>query len=385
MLEPKILCVDDEFNILEAYQRSLRKEFKLDVANGGQQGLDLIREKGPYAVIVSDMRMPGMDGVQFLSRVREIAPDSVRIMVTGNADQQTAVEAVNQGHIFRFLNKPCQPTILAETLRAGLEQYRLAMAEKELLEKTLKSSIQTLTEVLSLVNPTAFGRATRVQSLVSKIADNISLTNKWQVEIAAMLSQIGCITIPEQTLTKVYQGEHLNEEELRMWQSHPQVAHDLIVKIPRLEQVAEIVLYQEKRYNGAGFPGDAKHGSLIPIGARILKLALDFDKLTKSYLSYKEALVEIKRRGDWYDSIVVDALEQVLDKEITHELKYVNVLDLRPGMILAEDIKTTYNLLMVANGQEVTGSLYLRLCSFANTGQIKEPIKVLAPIIHESK
>ena len=136
-MSTKILCVDDDASILAAYQRNLRKQFPIDVALGGQEGLDAMANKGPYAVIVADMQMPGMNGVQFLTRAEEIAPDTVRIMLTGNADQKTAADAVNQGHVFRFLTKPCAPEELALMLSAALKQYRLVTAERELLEKTL--------------------------------------------------------------------------------------------------------------------------------------------------------------------------------------------------------------------------------------------------------
>ena len=103
----RVLCVDDDSNILLGYQRALRKQFQIEVALGGAEGLAAVRNRGPYAVIVADMRMPDMNGVELLAQVREIAPDTVRMMLTGNADQQTALVAVNQGHIFRFMTKPC--------------------------------------------------------------------------------------------------------------------------------------------------------------------------------------------------------------------------------------------------------------------------------------
>lgn len=175
----KILCVDDEPNVLNAYQRALRKEFQIETAVGGAPGLAAIDSQGPYAVIVTDMQMPGMDGIQFLAQVKEKSPDSIRIMLTGNADQHTAIEAVNEGNIFRFLTKPCPPEVLAKTLKAGLQQYRLVMVEKELLEKTLRSSIQVLTDILSLVNPTAFSRASRVQRLVCALAAKLQIEQAW--------------------------------------------------------------------------------------------------------------------------------------------------------------------------------------------------------------
>ena len=127
----KALCVDDDANILAAHRRQLRNAFKIDTAQSGQDGLKALDEKGPYPVIVSDLRMPGMDGIEFLSKAREKAPDSVRIMLTGNADLEAAIEVVNEGGIFRFLTKPCSPASLLRALNDGVSQYCLIKAERE--------------------------------------------------------------------------------------------------------------------------------------------------------------------------------------------------------------------------------------------------------------
>jgi response regulator RpfG family c-di-GMP phosphodiesterase len=376
----KVLCVDDERNILEAYQRSLRKQYEIDTALGGEEALERISSHGPFAVIVSDMRMPGMDGVQFLSRAKETAPDSVRIMLTGNADMQTAIEAVNEGSIFRFLTKPCSPEVLAKALEAGIEQYQLVNAERELVEKTLRGSVQILTDVLSLVNPTAFGRGARVRRLVSQLAATMNAERSWEIEIAAMLSQVGCVTVPEDTLTKVYRGTSLTAAEWRMYQAHPQVGRDLISHIPRLENVAQIITYQEKLFDGTGFPHDEMRGEDIPLGARILKLALDFDKLEASGITKGECLDEIQRRENWYDPRVVSALRTVLANQIQFEVRTLRTDELEPNMILAEDVLSTKGLLLIVKGQEVTTSLRMRLGNYAERGVIAGTVRVFAPI-----
>ena len=135
-MNEKTLFVDDDPNILAAFNRYLRNEFTFETASSGQDGLNILEEKGPFAVVVADMRMPNMDGVVFLKKVKENYPNTVRIMLTGNADMQTAVNAVNEGNIFRFLTKPASKEIIINAVTAALEQYRLIMAEKELLEKT---------------------------------------------------------------------------------------------------------------------------------------------------------------------------------------------------------------------------------------------------------
>ena len=163
----KILLVDDDSNILDGYRRSLGHEFLIETAMGGEQALKLAADNGPYSVVVSDMRMPKMDGIQLLSKIKAQSPDTIRIILTGNADIDTAINAINEGSIFRFLNKPCSREVMAKTLTAALLQYRLVTAEKQLLEETLSSSIQVLTEVLSLVNPAAFGRAERARRYIT--------------------------------------------------------------------------------------------------------------------------------------------------------------------------------------------------------------------------
>lgn len=380
-MDEKILFVDDEANVLEAYRRSLRKEFRIETANGGVEALRMMEESGPYAVIVSDMRMPVMDGVQFLAEASARAPETVRAMLTGNADQQTAIEAVNEGHIFRFMTKPCPPEALAKALMACLRQYRLVMAEKELLEKTLRGSVQVLTEVISLVNPTAFGRASRVRRLVLQLAEAIGVEERWQTELAAMLSQLGCITVPEETLQKVYTGAHLTHEELKMLREHPKVGHDLIAHIPRLEPVAEIIACQERLYSGAGVTDDFMRGAAIPLGARILKVALDYDKLVEGKFTSSEAFKEIKKRESWYDPEVVEALGATLAaSESKYQIESLRVDDLKSNMILAENVYDSKGMLLIAEGQEVTLSLRVRLENFHARVGVQEPIKVFVPL-----
>lgn len=198
----RILCVDDEPNILQAMERQFRKQFEIHTALGGELGLQAIAAKGPFAVVVSDLRMPVMDGVEFLTRVRALSPDTVRVMLTGQADMDAAIAAVNQGNIFQFLTKPCASDTLTRALNAALEQHRLITAERELLEQTLRGSIGVLSEILSFVNPLAFGRAQRVRRYVVHMAAKLDLVNRWQFELAAMLSQIGSVTVPPEVMDK---------------------------------------------------------------------------------------------------------------------------------------------------------------------------------------
>ena len=374
----KILFVDDDSNLLAALNRRLRKKFDMEIAIGPEQGLMVLEQVGPFAVVVADMRMPGMDGVTFLRRVRDISPDTVRIMLTGNADMQTAIDAVNEGNIFRFLTKPCPYEVMDVALNAALEQHRLVVAEHELLEKTLMGSIKVLADVLSLASPLAFNRATRIRSYVRHIVRNLQLTKGWQFEIAALLSEIGSITMPTDMLERVYAQAPLSADEREMFDTHPAVGSRLLANIPRLESISQMIAAQQKSLNV--FPpqekmdDDAKH---IALGAQVLKVVLDFDKLVLSGIPYREALAVLRAKQDEYNAKVVIALESLKFEEISEVVKTIFVKDIRTGMIAHQDIEAENGLLLVPKGQEITYPVLERLRNFYRRVGVAEPFRVL--------
>lgn len=341
----------------------------------------IVEHEGPFAVIVSDMRMPRMDGLQFLVRAKQIAPDSVRIMLTGNSDQQTAIQALNEGNLFRFLTKPCPTEQLRQALQAGVEQYQLVTAEKQLLEETLNNSLQVLVDILSLVNPTAFSRSTRVKRLAREIAVQLGLRNPWEVEIAAMLSQIGCITVPEETLLKIAEYEPLTGRELDLYQHHPYIGHDLIAQIPRLEMVAEIIAHQNRRISDDPKINLISDPDNTPIpGAHILKVVLDFDQMLTAGNLPHNAIGEMAKRDGWYDPQVLDTLKAILLKNADEYVSLkVNIPDLQPGMILDETLTLGTGATLFSAGQEITLSLILRLVSFIEEDQMPTEIQVRVP------
>jgi response regulator RpfG family c-di-GMP phosphodiesterase len=379
-MAPKILFVDDDPNILAAYQRQLRKQYELETALGGERGLEALAKSGPYAVVVSDLKMPGMSGIQFLARVKEAAPDTVRVMLTGNAELQAAIDAVNEGNIFRFLTKPCTPEILSRALDSGIEQYRLITAERELLEKTLKGSIKVLTQILSLVNPEAFGRASRISRCAKEIGLVMKFPEIWRLETAAMLSQIGFILLPPEALKKIYHGQRLTPEEVQLLDMHPFIAADLLKNIPRLQEIARIILYQEKHFDGSGIPVDRVQREEIPWGARVLKVALDFDNLLTAGESKNRAIAQLKQKNGFYDPAVLTALETVVWIEGKFQVKTITLPELQDNMILDDDVKNTKGAVLIAKGQEVNQLIRQRLDTLAKTEEIKQPLQVLVPL-----
>jgi response regulator RpfG family c-di-GMP phosphodiesterase len=371
----KILCVDDELNILLAMQRQLRKQFHVESAMGAEQALATMERDGPFAVIVSDLQMPGMNGLELLGRARELSPDTVRIMLTGQADLTTAIAAVNKNSIFRFLTKPCSAEELAGTLQAALDQYQLVTAERHLLENTLRASVKVLTEVLSLVHPAAFSRASRIHRYVRHMAAELKLPNAWQYEVAALLSQIGCITMDPGTLDRLYTGEELSEEEKKMFAAHPAAGRDLLLHIPRLEAVAHMIAGQNLEHLQT-MTAPASQDA-VSTGLHLLRAAIDFDRLITRDRSKEEALAQMRQRESDYDPACLKALATFVPHEATMELRVLKSAELRTTMVVDQDVRSRNGLLLLAKGQEVTPSVLGRLKAFASKTGIVEPIRVL--------
>ncbi|MGO9372963.1 MAG: HD domain-containing phosphohydrolase [Syntrophobacteraceae bacterium] len=383
----KILFVDDDPNILAAFERQLRKDFSVHTALGGEEGLRAISAHDPFAVIVSDLRMPGMDGIQFLSRVRQTAADSVRIMLTGNADLATAIDAVNQGNVFRFLTKPCEQQVLFNALSDGVRQYKLITAERELLEKTLRGSIKVLSEILHLLNPEAFGRASRITRYAREIASAMGVSGIWQIETAAALSQIGCVILPEAALKKLYRGQELTGEESQLFAMHPCIGSDLLSHIPRMKTIAKIIADQEKNFDGSDSPQESNGGEEIPLGARILKVVLDFDTLKARGVSNSEASGKMAKSTGRYDPDVLSALRRILAAELHDEERTVKSNELVDGMILAQDIRFLDGRIFVGRGYEVNLTLRERIKNFSQKPGLQEPVRVTVPakLVSEGK
>jgi CheY-like chemotaxis protein len=373
----RILCVDDEPRILEGLSLHVRRRYEVTTASSGAAGLDLLRRGDVFAVVVSDMRMPGMDGAAFLSKVRQLIPDTVRILLTGQADMASAIAAVNEGQIFRFLTKPCSPVVLLGALEAAVTQHRLITGERVLLEETLHGSIKTLVDVLALTNPASFGRVTRIKQHVSDLADKLEIRERWQVEVAAMLSQLGSIALPPEVAEKLYHGHPLLPDEEAMIARLPALTEGLLGNIPRLEVVRGILASQQRPRSVAA-DSDHAEKQLIVRGGEMLRVATDFDALEARGISPTLALSTMRGREHHYDLAILAAFAELRGADGPGaQIREISVSELQVGMILAEDL-TMGNTLLVARGYEVTQS-FVERCRNYSKGVLKEPLRVLIP------
>ena len=369
-IKPRVLFVDDEIEVLEGIKQNLRRDFNLHLATSAEQALEKVREK-KFAVIVSDMRMPGMNGAEFLQKTREINSDSVRILLTGECDIGSAIAAVNEGQIFRFLSKPCSSKDLKLIIEAAIHQNQLITAEKELLQKTLKGSIKLLTDALAITSPLAFGRAKRLHKKVVAVANALQLRDIWHIEIAAMLSQLGAISLNDETLEKLYFGAELTEQESDAVKQMPAMTHQLLDNIPRLEKVVKLLDEVEV--------AKTHDKTSITMQAQILSFAIDLEEMESRGTNLELAIDTIGSRKNTYSAEILAAFSACFsEKEQRDNICEIPVLGLKEGMIVAQDIYTTAGALLVTRGFEVTQSFTSKVQSFKKN-YLKEPLRVIIP------
>jgi CheY-like chemotaxis protein len=368
---PSILCVDDEPRVVESLAVHLRRDYQVLTANGGNSALQILKEKGAPAVIVSDMRMPGMDGATLLKHVKQMYPETTRILLTGEPGRDAAISAVNEGQIFRFLTKPCPPDQLRTAIEAALHQHRLLIAEKVLLQQTLIGCIKALIDILAITNPVAFGRSTRVKRLATELAASIGRPGFWQLEAAAMLSQIGYISLPVELVEKLYYGKRLTPDERVLADAAPLVAQKLLGRIPRLEPVMEILA--ASRQAKPELPD-----GLVKSGTDILRLVLEYDAQVVQGHSASAALSSIRAHAGRFDAKLVENLASLLAVAAgTPEVQNVAVGRLTPGMVFIDDLYTQVGTLLVPKGFEVTETFLERARNFG-PGILQEKVRVMA-------
>ncbi|MCB0317495.1 MAG: response regulator [Bdellovibrionales bacterium] len=370
----RILLIDDEPNVLKSFKRHFRGDFELLIESDPLQALDTLKSNPDISVVVSDMQMPRMDGISLLQEVQKLRPNIVRMMLTGIADQEIAVKAVNESNIFRFLNKPCSIEDLSKALNDAIKQARLVNAEKELLQNTLSGSVKVLTDILSMVDPKGFGKTMQLRESIRDLCKIIKLDSYWDIELAAMLSNIGLIVIPHEISQKHLNGEKLSAEEETVLARIPSVSAELIRNIPRLESVAKII-----------------NPELAETRTKKEKLgsSMIFALQTLSTLEARgvpnEKIVDLLRsKPEIFSKEIVDGIEKLINKgsnidklESQNREKFnIRVAELVPGQILLADVFTKEGVLLVSKGVKVTDTLVERINNYATFVGVNEPLVV---------
>lgn len=289
---PRVLMVDDDANLLQSHRRTLRSHFSVFIAQGGKEALQVLETEGPFAVVVSDIKMPQMSGVELLSQVRVAYPNTIRMVLTGFADLEIAISAVNRGDIFRFLTKPCDQNDLITAIKAGIEQYKMVQAGQELailrrLKDGLEGTLQAFTRLVEFRDPYTAGHMDRVAEICTLIAERLKLDQDTieGLRLAALVHDIGKIAVPAGILNK---PGTLNEAEFALIKAHPLVGADIFETLDTEWPISRIILEHHERLDGSGYP-NGLYGDQILLESKILAIA-DVTDAIMTHRPYRQTL-----------------------------------------------------------------------------------------------
>lgn len=313
-----ILVTDDEIDNLQLFKRTLRQEYNVFLANSGFEALEILKNQ-KIDMILSDHKMPGMDGIELMKKSLNYAPDSIKILITAYADSTSLMSAINEGKIYRYIRKPWNPGDLLNIIKASFEVYQLNIDNQSLaldLKELFSGTIAAITEALDAKDHYTFGRSKRVTfySLKTGQALDLSDTELSELELAGLLHDIGMIGVPEAVLNK---PGNLTQEEFDQIKKHVITGAKILEEIKQLRSVIRTVSFHHERYDGKGYPYGLT-GEDIPISSQIIAIADTYDGMTsdRAYrkgLPHEYAIEEIKKAsGKQFSPKVVEAFIKII-------------------------------------------------------------------------
>lgn len=361
------LLVDDETSLTNSVRRRLGSQCDLVTANSGPEGLEAITDDGPFAVIITDMRMPSMDGLGFIEKARPLAPESVFLMLTGNQDQDTAVRALNEGRVFRFLNKPCDIGVLKCAIDDGVRQYELIRHEKELLHSTFIGSVRVLTDVIELAEPRLAGRGEAVESKMESLRNQLGVDDRWEYRLAARLSLLGLALASDDDRHVLEGASHANPQGAReVLLRASGIASRLLRDIPRLEPVSMIFSQQAEVDGRICSLRPKSPQAVVQVGSTLLQIALLWDFLARQGLQSDKIAEELPAFIPGLIPELREAISECLDYEVEGPSRELTASELREGMVAGEDICTRDGAILLRRGRRLTRTHIEKLRSLRN-------------------
>ncbi len=436
-----LLFVDDEAPIIQSLQRLFRKEnFNILTASNGNEGLEILKnlKKGP-SLIISDQRMPGISGSEFLEKAKALFPESIRFLLTGYSDMDAIIEAVNKGQIHRYINKPWDDNDLILNVRQALEQYELILENKRLqaltkkqnmeltelnkdlekrveersrviikknkeLEANLYNTVRAFASLADMTIPELAGHSRRVAVLSREVAGVLNLPKEetTPIEIAALLHDIGKLGLPERLLNP--KAKRLSSEDEQFIMKHPEEGQNIVRFIKNLDHVGLLIRSHHEKFDGTGYP-DRLSEEMIPVGSRIISVADYYDRsinlrvgkdtlikeyqeetgFTQDHLKEDEILLQAtisqlrKKAFTCFDPDVVKAFLSVIKSKginLKNEI-IVNIDELKEGMKLTRSLYTVSGRFLLPYDTVVTEEMIVKLQNFNKTNPLSESIFVL--------
>jgi response regulator RpfG family c-di-GMP phosphodiesterase len=373
-----ILLVDDNEGALAALTALLMPlGHRLCVAKSGPEALKLAKSEAP-AMVLLDVLMPGMNGFEVCAALREQpeTQDLPVVMITALQDRESRLEGLKVG-ADDFLSKPIDGLELRTRVQATLraDRHRSRLEERELHNATLKGSISVMRDVLSMVDPDSFGRAKRIERMVQEIGNKVGYDPIWELEVAAILCQIGRVVLPEELRKAAHQPSRLRPADRKLLETIPEVSASLIEHIPEFERIGEIVAWQDKRFDGTGAPNIPITGTEIPLGSRIIRLVRDVIEFEDGGLTRRAAVNYCAELPGHHDPELLEVARGLYATLETME-KLVSFSELKAGAVTRSAIHDKNGRRLVAAGMEITAPLLASLESFHLRVGLVEPFEV---------
>ena len=342
----KILFVDDEDTILAGFQLTLGRSFEISVSSSVTEALEVFKEQGPFAAIVSDFQMPIMNGAEFLQKIRELDKEVVTMLLTGAANFENVSEAVHRGQIFRLLGKPCPAEKMKEHIEAALRQYELIRAEKDMLEQTLNGAIRAMTSILAASKPLFFGRAQRVKDIAFKLANLLKVDDPWRLELAATFSYLGHVGLPDNIQEDVYKQNDLPSEVEEIMAGFPTFISGLLGGIPRLDEIPEII-----KLMGADYNAQAVDKTGTRKLASILRFSQQYDHYASEGRSNAKIREVLSSSQEKYIPGIIGAFTQAFNVSVDGDcVDMVEPKLLVEGMEINQDLRLPDKTLIAPKG-----------------------------------
>jgi response regulator RpfG family c-di-GMP phosphodiesterase len=374
----RILVAEDDPAIAAIVQQGLEGLGYVVVGPFGaaEEVLEILPKLDPKPdVVLMDINLSGpMDGIEAAEVIhREYG---LPIVYASALHDEPTLRRASKAEPFGYIVKPYQIRELRAAIATALYKGQRDRERQEILEKTVGGSIQTLTDILCVVEPHSFGLTHTLKEHILTLAAALDIRSTWELEAAALLAPIGHVMVPPTILQRHRLGASLNQTEQAMIQRSPEFGSELLKRIPRLESVAQIVLYQDKNYDGTGFPHDAVAGLDLPLGARMLVVLGDFLRMAESGLNTARVIEKMRAAKGRYDLNVLEhAITSVIDAP-PKGAQALNLAELRVGHTLQADVESEDGILLVAAGARLTTVLLQRLHNFMEHTGLKEPIYV---------
>lgn len=392
----RILFVDDEEHVLASFSSLFRKEsVRVTTLSSPLDVAGLLQDQGPFAVVLSDQRMPGMDGVAVLELVAREHPDTVRVLMTGFANHADTVRAVNSAGIRHYVPKPWDDDALRALIREGIRSYNLQVQNaqlleelkekneslKELLQGTLGGTTRILSEIVGHANAEAAAQVERVRKagrVVLGMLPDVSSAERWEATRAFDLFNLGIALLPSWILVVLNKHGLASAERFPLAASHHLAAADLLREIPRFEGVARILRLMHRNQDGSGDPpGEHARGNDIPLGARILHILLDLDRQSTSTFRGRPVLQQMARHPERYDTAIIRVLLDGRTRAGEWEERTIALAaDLTPGMVLLEDLSDRSGQVLLRTGFVLSESALIMVRRWSSSGNLRLPVRV---------